>query len=463
MIELRDDSLISQFKRLSWLRYDLMPLPYWYGKEFRKTRAFLEKSQWWNQDRLRKYQWEKIKQLLEHSYQNVPFYQERFKKLGLCPDDIRSFEDFRKIPPLTKDDLKNNLEKLKASNFEKWRPIETKTGGTTGSPVKLYRSKNSDVFVSAIYWRGYNWAGYFYGDKRIGYYPVDRLKGDAYKKQKQWVEDYKEKELTIDTSYLDEKAIEFFVRCFKWYKPKAIYSSSLSSLKVLATYLCSHKIEEVKPKAVLTVGEVLSDFDREFLESSFKCKVFDRYGMRENTVSAYQCREGNCHINSELALMEFEKEGKPAEAGQLANIIGTNLHNYAVPLIRYSTQDLGYYIDEKCACGRGLPLMKIVGGRSRDFLVTKRGLVAVSSDTTKALGKDLKIDGIQFCQEDLNSILVKVIRRNDYTEEDEILLMKSLNELFKGEFKIDLEYVQDIPRTSLGKYRFVVSKIPAEL
>ena len=456
---MRNDSIINQLKRLVWLRCDLISLPYWYGKQFRKNRAFVEKSQWWSPDKIREYQWKKLKNLLEHAYLNVPFYRERFKRIGLHPNNIKGLEDFKKVPVLTKADLKNNLEKLKAKNFKKWKPIETNTGGTTGSPVKLYRSKDSEIFRLAVGWRWHNWAGYYYGDRKIG----DWTRFDAQGGHWSWYEDYKEKQLTINAWYLDEVTLKLFVDCFRWYKPKVIYSWTISFLKLLAKYLCSYNIQDIKPKTVLTMGEALSDSDRNFFESTFGCKVFDYYGMRENAVSSCQCGERNYHINSELTLIEFEKDGKPAEASELANIIGTNLDNYAVPLIRYDTEDLGYWIDGRCACGRGLPLMKIVGGRSRDFLVTKKGFVTVSHQMPQILDKYQKIDGIQFHQEKIDSVLVKIIRRDGYTKEDENSLMKVLSQLFKGELRIDLKYVNEIPRTPLGKYRFVVSEVSVEI
>ncbi|MCJ7508484.1 MAG: hypothetical protein MUO85_07105 [candidate division Zixibacteria bacterium] len=455
----RDNGIVNQLRRLAWLRYNLIPLPYWYGKEFRKNRAFLEKSQWWSPERIKEYQWGKLKNLLEHAYKNVPFYQERFKKMGLHPNDIRSFEDFSRIPVLTKADLKDNLGKLKAKDFERWQPIETNTGGTTGSPVKLYRSQNSETFRKAVVWRWQNWAGYFYGDRRIG----DRHRFDLNKKRESWYEEYEDRQLTIDSCHLNELSFKLFVDGFRWYKPKIIYNGNLSFLKLLARYVLNENIEDIKPKAILTLGEALSEFDRKFFESTFGCKVFDYYGMRENAVSAYQCEEGNYHMNSEMVLMEFEKDGKPAPAGQMAKIIGTNLHNYAFPLIRYNTEDIGYGIDQRCPCGRNLPLMKIVGGRSRDFLVTKNGLVTVSHQMPQILGRSLKIDAIQFHQEESNSVVVKIVPRDGYAKEDESFLIGLLNQLFEDELKIDVEYVEEIPRTPLGKYRFVISEIPVEL
>ncbi|MCJ7508773.1 MAG: hypothetical protein MUO85_08610, partial [candidate division Zixibacteria bacterium] len=114
---------IEILRRIAWRRYDLIPRRFYFSREYHSYRSFLERSQYFALEQIREYQWQKIKNLLEHAYHNVPFYQERFDKLGIKPEDIKNFDDFAKLPVLKKDDVKNNLEKLKAKDFEKHKPI----------------------------------------------------------------------------------------------------------------------------------------------------------------------------------------------------------------------------------------------------------------------------------------------------------------------------------------------------
>ncbi|MCJ7508483.1 MAG: hypothetical protein MUO85_07100, partial [candidate division Zixibacteria bacterium] len=380
----------------------------------------------------------------------------RFDKLGIKPEDIKNFDDFAKLPVLKKDDVKNNLEKLKAKDFEKHKPILTATGGTTTVPLKLYRSRACEEFRKAVMWRHYNYAGYFFRDGivHVGCPISYDLNGPL------WMEDYKERILSLNTLDLSPKKMDLMIEKMKKWKPRAIYGHS-SATVVLARYILDKNIEDMKCKAFFNVGEVFAPYCRRMIEKAFGCKTYDYYGMRENTVAASECKEGSYHIDAELVYMEFEKDGRPAKAGVPSNIIGTNLHNCAVPLIRYLTEDVGAWIENECKCGIKLPLMQIIGGRNKDFIVSRDGLITTYVGYY-AFEHGINIKNVQIIQHNLDEITLRVVKGENYTSKDEEDVLKAADTFLRGRFKLKLEYMDKIERTKLGKYRNVICEIPLE-
>jgi len=125
----------------------------------------LEKTQFWTFSEIRKYQFKKLKTLLEHAYLNVPYYKKLFSYIGTRPEDIRNFQDVKHIPILTKDIIKKNFEDLIANNVIKNQLIPNSTGGSTGEPLSLYYDMNYKLWADAARRRGwYNIADCEYGD-----------------------------------------------------------------------------------------------------------------------------------------------------------------------------------------------------------------------------------------------------------------------------------------------------------
>lgn len=387
---------------------------------------------------------------------NVPFYREKFDKLGIRPDDIKNFDDFAGLPVLKKEDVRDNLEKLKARDFKKHKPILSATGGTTTVPLKFYRSRASEEFRKAVMWRHYNHAGVFFRDGivQVGCPISYDLNGPL------WAEDYKERILTLNTLDLSFDKMDLMIEKMKEWKAKAIYGHC-SAVAIIAKHVLDEKIEDIKCKAFFNAGEVLPPYYRRMIEDAFKCKAYDYYGMRENIVATSECRDGSYHIDAELVYMEFEKDGRPAEAGEQADIIGTNLHNYATPLIRYFTEDVGAWVEDECKCGMKLPLMQIIGGRNKDFLVSRNGLTTIYLGYY-AFEHGINIKNIQIVQHNLDEITLRVVRGENYTPKDEEDVLKAADIFIRGRFRINLEYVDKIERTKLGKYINVVCEIPLE-
>ncbi|HDK7155657.1 TPA: phenylacetate--CoA ligase family protein [Clostridium botulinum] len=424
------------------------------GITFKKMLKFLEESQHYSKEELKNYQDEHLNKIMKHCYENVPYYKEIFNKNKLMPSDIRTQKDLWKLPILTKNDIKQNFNKLKATNMPKWLLNEGHTSGTTGTPAHFYRDLNSINFENATVWRQWKWAGIDIGD-RIVVCRGNEIKVNE-KEHIFWEKNNIQKQLFLSSFYLSDENMKYYIEEFKRYDGKALQAYP-STAYVIAKYL--EKInDKIKLKAVFTSSEPIYDFQRNLIEDRFECKIWDLYGLAERVVSASECKthEG-LHINEEYGITEIldEKE-KEANKGFL---VGSTLHNYAMPLIRYVTNDYTKISCEKCSCGIEHRMISPIETKKEDMVITKEGRYISPSIITHAFKPLTHVAKSQVIQHDFDDFEIKIIPEEGFNNTEIDILMKGLKERFGQESSIDINIVEDIPRTKNGKFRWVISKI----
>ncbi len=449
-----DLSLKQRIKDLAGLRFNLLTTAGRFGQQPYRCYNWLLQTQRWSSERLREHQWERLTALLKHVYENTEFYRERFKALGATPADFKSFADLRQLPYLTKEDVRQNLDKLKCTGFDKLRPFQIRTGGSSGAPIKLFKSRECEHMRKAAQWRSFAWGGV---DFRAMHITIDNTFSFAGIDYPWWV-DHRRRTILVKTFRMDDEMFERYLELHRRYQPQ-YYFGSISFYRLLGEYLEEHGVTDIRPQAIFLVGETVSPEDRVKLRQWFGCDPYDFYGLRENAASAAECEKFNMHINAEYTYVEFESGGRPAQPGQLADIIGTNLYNYATPVIRYKTEDMGSWHDLKCSCGRAHPVMKIEGGRSRDYLTTRNGKVFVTWHMIQLIDENIGVRALQLHQVDIDNVTLRLVRREGFTEADERTILETLKKITRGELQFNIEYVEQIPRTELGKFLFVKSDL----
>jgi phenylacetate-CoA ligase len=222
--------------------------------------------------------------------------------------------------------------------------------------------------------------------------------------------------------------------------------------------------EKFNPTAVFTAAEKLYKFQKEKIESVFECKVFDSYGSNEIRSMAYECEEHNgYHITAENVIIEFIKEGEQASPGELGEIIITDLTNYAMPLIRYRIGDIGIPSDQRCTCGRGLPLMESVEGRSNSFVATKDNRILSSSYFSELLMEFKYIKQFQIIQKSLNSLHINLVCSEEPTYSEVNHLINSIKNSTKDDMEIKVKQIKTISPAKSGKLQLVISEIPLKM
>lgn len=346
-----------------------------------KNRDFLNlydkarKNQYLPYNVLKKNQEEKLKDLIFFSYHNVPYYQKLFKRIKLYPEDIQKIEDLQKIPILTKDILRRNPKDFLPKNLNKQKYASASTGGSTGNPFN-YRISNEDRLLDAVLFYAYSTecANYELGDK-IAMLAGSRLLPS---KKAEFIKKFKEMMLNIKNFSSFDMSNDYLnkmINELEKFKPEYLRGYA-SSIYLFAKYIESeNKKINFKLKGIFTTAEVLFDYQRSLIEEVFKTKVFNQYSLNDGGASAFECEEHNgMHVDMLRSITEIvDEHGNQLGANREGHILATSLHNYAMPFIRYDTNDLGILSNIKCGCGRDLPLLKKIIGRESDFICTPNG------------------------------------------------------------------------------------------
>lgn len=430
-----------------------------FGKQLDNYLRWFENTEKWSDDEIKTYQEEKLHALICHAYETVPFYNNIMKSNNLVPDDIKTIPDLIKMPIITKNDIKQNIDKFISFKFNKNDLIHGHTSGTTGSPLDLYWDHGMVVMNNAVDWRQKKWAGFSPGDRHaviLGrvIVPIKENRPPF------WRMNFIQNQLWLSAFHMSSENLFFYVEKLERFKPKFIEGYP-STMFILASYLLNNK-RTIPMKAVFTSAETLFPHQREAIESAFECKIFDYYGMAERVVFATECfvHDGK-HLNFEYGITEVvDSNGNPVEFGTPGKMVGTSLNNYGMPLIRYQTNDVTSIKVGKCKCGLNHPLIEAITTKQEDIIITPEGKWISPSVLTHPFKPQKNIIESQIIQERSDLVIIKIVKNDFFDEDDKINLYNDLSERLGCRIEIKFEFVEVIPREKSGKFRWVISKAP---
>jgi len=413
-----------------------------YAKQF-------ERTQFLSADAIREMQWRLFRTLLRQAFDHCVFYRKTLTSAGIAPEDVRSLADVARLPFITKEQIQESLRELIADNVDGRHLLKDMTGGSTGSPMVFYYDEDRLDSRNAAAIRHNRWTGWNIGDKMAVLWgaPRDLASQPIKARVRDWILD---RRVMLDASTLDDERMLEFYRRLRRHRPRFVLAYA-NTMALFARFLRESGLEPPRPEAIITSGEVLTDASRALIESTFGCKVFNRYGSREFSVIASECAcHRGMHVNAESLYVEVV-------AGE---IVVTDLRNLAMPIIRYRTRDAGELMASTCECGRGLPLLALKGGRATDFLTAiagqkVSGIVLATYAITNLAG----IRQIQFVQERRDAVRVRIVRRAGWSESSANELVARIRGFLGESMTVQLEFVDDIPVEASGKYRFSISSL----
>lgn len=398
--------------------------------------------------------WKKVEALLDHAYQNVPWYRKSFKKIGLSPKDISQPEYFSQVPVLTRDDLKNNFHEF-VSDFHRGRRIKkVTTGGSTGVPLMI--GVNPKTVRELQKWQMFSWWGLnpdvdiasIYREIPIGILTKLILK----------FINWPRKLITLNATNLSQNSIEVFLKEFEINKPKVLHGY-LGALDSLADYILDHKIHLPSPNVIWSTAAPLAKVQQRKIQMAFGAPVCDQYGCSEMYFIAASCPENNgLHQFSDAIKLEvLDGKGTPVSFGDSGKITLTNLNEFAFPLIRYENGDQGRWLESSCNCGINLPLMDQVKGRKSDNFNLPDGSV-ISGEYLTTLFDDhpIAVKRFQVVQNKDLSIELKV----STNRQQAIVLrqvIQGLEEKVKHQVPVSLIITDEIQIFG-GKLKYVIKK-----
>ncbi len=417
-------------------------------RRYPEYRAFLEQSQWWPADRLHEFQWQELSKLLAFAFRSVPYYQRKYAAAGASLGDIRSHEDFAKLPPISREEINQNREELKATSTES-KLILHSTGGSSGVPTFFYMTLDSYDWRSATMARAYSWTGCRPGNKTLYLWgaPVGHM--SRAKACKIRLLHTARRELVINTFAQTTALWERTLHAALRFRAQYIVGY-VSSIEKFAEYLLSINAGLTGISAVIGAAEGVSDYTRRLVQRAFNAPLFSTYGSREFMSVAVECdRHEGMHVNSENVIVESEIQ-------QSSAILITDLHNYGTPLLRYRIGDIGVISSKACGCGRALPLLSRIDGRTVDLLRTRDGRI-VSGIWFPHIFKEIpEVCEYQVQQKTIEEITISVVLRSPLPLYREKFIRAEFHKQFGESTRIEIRQVAALPWLPSGKRRVTI-------
>ncbi|MHC5110187.1 MAG: phenylacetate--CoA ligase family protein [Planctomycetota bacterium] len=418
----------------------------------------LESSQWESPVDIERIQHRKLRALLRHAGRNIPYYGTTFAELGLNPESQDPLDVLRSLPLLTKTIIKRECPRLI------WRDCPGglhpyNTGGSTGEPVSFFFDRRRQAYDQAARIRSHQWFGVDFGDREVYLWgsPIESQNRASIKR----VRDRLLNQYLYNAFDMSPARIRECWEGILSIRPACLfgYPSSLALLAEHATGAVD--AADWRPRAIFVTGEVCYPHHRKSLESTFFAPVADGYGSREAGFIAHQCPEGSMHITAENVFVEILKDGQEVDAGASGEIVITHLDTYGMPFIRYRTGDWGRLLPGRCRCGRGLPLMDVVAGRTTDFLYLPDGTIKHALSVIYPLRAIAGVRQFRVTQQEDMTVDVEFIEEPGASPQTGKQISARVSDCMGSLVKIRTARVEQIPPTGSGKYRYVVSHATA--
>lgn len=423
-------------------------------------RNFLEKSQWWPREKLLDFQWQELKKLLDHAYHHVPYWREKFQKLGLTPTDVRNYTDFQRLPVTTKNDIRTHKDKMMATDYRGgvWSKY---TGGSTGMPLELDYTPDSFDWRVAVWKRGYAWAGCEDGMRQFWLWGTMLGRKSALRALKESLHYALMQKKYFICHGMDDRMKAECVSAINRFCPEIIIGYT-NPLFAVAQYIEQNGGLKARPKSIISAAEKLYEPQRTVIERAFGCQVFDTYGCREVMLVGAECgMQRGFHLSAENLFVEVLREdGTVALPGEKGDMVLTDLHNYGMPLIRYQNEDIGILSPStSCPCGRGLPLLADIVGRTLDLIRTPEGKDVSGEFFVIVMLDKLGVDRYRFTQERLDYLGVDLIKNEKFSEKEFQAIKEQVLKVVGSGMKVEYRFVKELPVNRTGKFRVTVSQL----
>lgn len=420
----------------------------------------LDEHQWWPAEQLRSHGEQLLRKLAARAAAHVPYYADLFRELRIDPSTMRFPEDWERIPVLTRELLRKNFDRMTSRDPRGKAARRMSSGGSTGEPVSFLVDDLEFDLADAFLRQAFTWCGWRPGEVCLslwgGQGSSDPRTGLAARWRSRLAGG-----IGFPVYAFDDSSMAIWWQAIEVHRPSVVYAYA-SVAAEFSSFLLSRGLQPQGIKGVFCSAEPLLPEYREIIERTFGCKVYDQYGSRETPGVSCECPEGNLHIFSDLHRVEF----LPSDGDGGERIVVTALCKRSMPLLRYDLGDLGHARAGQCACGRGYPLMELGAGRSGDFFATPSGRKIYPTFFVRLLyGKDW-IRRFQFRQStpDRVSLLLEPLQRDNVAPLAAALVSElepKMRQLMGDAVRLETRIVESIPRTKVGKHRFVINEMEA--
>lgn len=430
-----------------------------YGNETERLVEETLERETWNKSQWDKWQNERLAFLLNLAATTVPYYRKQWQQRRKTGDKS-SWELLQNWPILDKKEVRENPLAFISEKSSGKHLFVDHTGGTTGKPTMIYESRESIRQMYALHeartrrWFGADrhqrW-GMLGGQKII---PLNQTRLPY------WVWNRGLNQVYFSVFHIKPETAKHYVDALWKYQPThlVVYPSACA---ILAKFMLQQGLQAPEIKVIICNSESTLPKYRELMSKAFHCPIIDTYGMAEMCVAASECLEGIQHYWPDTGIIEVydpHKEEFITDVDSPGDYMLTGLMNPDMPLIRYANHDIGYLPDWQthCSCGRSLPSLANIAGRSNDLILTKDGRELYILDT---LYNGLPVVEGQLIQYSINEFEIKVIPDEEYSHDSTLIAITARLGQYLGEVDLKLTEVDEIEKNTNGKFKPFISMI----
>ncbi len=429
---------------------------------FVERRIFLEQSQFWSRRQQDEYQLNSLRRLVRHAHARVPAYGRAMAAAGFGPDDIVTLADLKRFPIIDKRAIQADPDAFLADNADRATLRHRTTGGSTGTPLTIWYDDDflardkacTNHYMETFGLDVFNWRSVrLYGDK---------LAPEILAENRYWrVEDGRK--LVMSCYHITAETAPAYVAEINAFAPRYIHTRP-SSILPLAKYILQDGLEIRPIRTIACDGEYLTDGQRTMIERAFQARLINIFGHTEACAAGFPCQHSDAlHFLPQVGIVELlDEQGRDVtEPGGRGEMVVTGFNNPTMPLIRYRTGDIGYLGDSQdCPCGRHYKILKGVEGRFQDFVIDAAGHPTPLAPAVFNYN-DMDWKGIRefrVIQEQAGALTILIQPEAELAADDpavvKALLERRIGAILAG-FHIEVQLVDDIPRTRIGKHRYL--------
>ncbi|KEY18789.1 phenylacetate--CoA ligase family protein [Kaistella antarctica] len=429
----------------NWLAYKKR-----YGGSYRKFRTIFKENRTLFLAQLKATQKERFSVFLKNAKTSSAFYKN-------YPDVDLS--ELHQLPILKKEDLRKNIADI--FTVPKATGIVSKTGGTTGKSLEVLFTNDNMQERFAMLDDFRNRFGYQLGKKTAWFSGKNLLTDKDIRQNRFWKTDFLYKVRYYSTFHIKDAYLQSYVQDLIKFQPEYLVGFPSSILEI-AKFGLKNKI--VFPantvKAIFPTAETLTEEMYEVIESFFKTKMYNQYASSEGAPFIIECSNGNLHLELQSGVFEvLDENNNPTRSGKL---VLTSFTTEGTPLIRYDIGDSITLENESktCSCGNHNPLVKEILGRIDDYIYSPENGKINLGNISNTLKDTEGIIKFQAIQDDLNQIVVKVMKDDkEFSEKVEKQLIQNWRDRIGDQMILDIQYVEDIPTEKSGKFRMVKNNV----
>ena len=419
--------------------------------------ARMERSQWWNEQQLQRWQMQRLRALLRHASCHVPHYRALFTRLALAPASFQHSGDLARLPLLRKADIARARASFVSEKAVGLRPFAT--GGSGGEPLQFMLGRRRISHDVAAKWRATRWWGVDIGDREAVLWgsPIELTAQDRLRRWR----DRLLRSVLLPAFALSPDRIEGFIAQLRRHRPRMLFGYP-SALCRLASHAgaAGLALDGLGIKVAFVTSERLYDEQRAQIAASFGCPVANGYGGRDAGFIAHECPEGGMHVTAEDLIVEIvDAQGQLLPPGHTGEIVVTHLATRDFPFIRYATGDIGALSAAPCPCGRGLPLLERIEGRSTDFVTAVDGTVMHGLALIYIVRELPGVRSFKIIQESLLHTRLLLVCDGVLEAHARAAIIEGFQARLGSKVVIDIELVDEIASEASGKFRHVQSKV----